>query len=182
MKRWLKTFVVLIAIVLLPTLWLLMSHIMAKRALEQYKAQLRAAGEKLTVDEWLPPRVPPENNGAKLFLQAFAGEYFDGAIVTNRPPAMRRVAPGKAMIGWQQPYIVSDYGSPPVTNTWNDIEQDLKKYGPRLELMRQVTAFPELDCGLDYHIGSVNPLTNIVRMKGAASLLSAAAVFDLHRA
>jgi hypothetical protein len=182
MQRWLKTLLILVAIFLIPTVWLSISHYYAKRDLERYKSQLRASGEKLAIDDWLPPRVTPENNGAQSFLQASTNVYFDGAIETNRPPAMRRVAPGKAMIGWQQSYILSDYGSAPITNTWEDIEKDLEEYGPRMELLRQAAARPALDFGLDYHSSSLNPIANVARMKGAAALLSSATVFDLHRA
>src|SRR5215472_2296653 len=102
MKRLLKTFLVLVAIFLIPTLWVIVSHYYAKKDVERYKAQLHAAGEKLTVDELLPPSVPPEKNGAKLLIQAYPYLHPEGAIDTNPPPAMQRVAPGKAMIAWRQ--------------------------------------------------------------------------------
>src|SRR6185437_2058336 len=104
MKRRLKTLLALIAIFLLPTIWLLMSHFIAKRALEKYKAQLRAAGEKLTIAELQPSPIPPELNGAKLIERAYYMIFdapspytdHDGTIETNLPPAMRMIAPGKA--------------------------------------------------------------------------------------
>jgi hypothetical protein len=142
MKRWLKTVFVLVAIFLLPTLWLLFSHIAAKRAVERYKSQLRAAGEKLTVDDWLPPRVPTEQTGAKLFLEAYPFLHPEGAIDTNAAPAMKMVTPGKAMIGWQQPYILDEYQKPKVTNTWKDIEADLTRYSRSLELLQRAAELP----------------------------------------
>lgn len=177
MKRWLKTFLILIAIFLLPTLWLLLSHIRAKSALEKYKAQLRAAGEKLTVDELLPPRVPLEKNGAKLYLQAYPYVHFEGLIYSNPPPAMQMVAPGKAMVGWQQPCIVSQ--APVMTNSWNELDQLLKNCGTGLELLRQAAERPKLDFGLDYHLESLG--THLPKMKSAALLLSAATIYDLNR-
>lgn len=181
MKRRLKTFLILIAIFLIPMGWLLVSHIIAKHALERYKAQLRAAGEKLNVDELLPPRIPPEQNGAKLFAQTHPYFLLEGVLNSNPPPAMRTVPPNKAMIGWQQPFIVSENGRGLSTNTWQDVEQELKKVAPGLELLHQTAARPGFDFELDYHNSSMVGLTNLADLKRAVLLLSAAAVSDLHR-
>jgi hypothetical protein len=184
MKRRLKTLLVLVAIFLLPTLWLVVSHFLAKHALERYKAQLRAAGEKLTVDELLPPRIPPEQNGAKLFLQFIPYLHSEGVLSSNPPPAMRGVPPNKAIIGWQQPYIVSvsagGFGNSLITNTWNDIDLELKKAAPGLELLHQAAARPAFNLEVDYH-NSAAPLTNLGSLKAAIVLLSDAGVSDLHR-
>lgn len=180
MKRRLKTLLVVIAIFLIPTLWLVISHILAKHALERYKAQLRAAGEKLTVDELLPPKIPPEQNGAKLFVQAFPYLNYEGVLNTNPPPAMRTVPPDKAIIGWQQPFLVSDWDNKLITNTWKDLEEDLKKRAPGLELLHQAAARPGFDFGTDYHSSSLDS-TNLIKIKTSALLLSAAAVSDLNR-
>jgi hypothetical protein len=181
MKRWLKTLLILAVIFLLPTIWLIMSHHYAKTAVDRYKAQLRAAGEKLTVDELLPPSFPPEKNGTKLFLQAYPYLHFEGAIYTNDPPAMRMVANGKAMVGWQQPFIVSAYEDRIITNTWMDIENELKQFSPALDLLHQAAARSELDFGIDYHNDS-SGTTRFIKMKVAAMLLSAAIISDLNRA
>jgi hypothetical protein len=180
MKRWLKTFLVLVAVFLIPTLWLLISHIVAKHALERYKAQLRATGEKLTIDELLPPHIPPDQNGAKLFIQAFSYLQHEGILNSNPPPAMRTIPPEKAIIGWQQPWIVSQYGNSLITNTWNDIEEQLKKRALGLDLLYQAAARPGFDLGLDYRPNSISS-SNLIKLKDAAVLLSAAAVSDLNR-
>lgn len=180
MKRWLKTFLILVAIFLIPTLWLLISHILAKHALERYKAQLRAAGETLTIDELLPPRVPSEQNGAKLFLQGTPYIPNKGVLYSNGPVAMRTVPPNKAIIGWQQPDIVSEYNGSLVTNTWDDVEQDLKQQASDLDFLHQAARSSGLDFGVDYRqISLVLPF--LAKLKGAALLLSYATVFDLSR-
>lgn len=163
-----------------PTAWLLVSHALAKHALERYKAQLRASGEKLTVDELLPPRVPPEQNGAKLFIQAFPYLQNQGVLEDNPPTAMLTVAAGKAMIGWQQPCIVSKDGGE-ITNTWKDIELELKKCAPGLELLYQAAARPGFDLSMDYRNSYLPGTTNRAEIREASVLLSAAAVFDLNR-
>ncbi len=180
MKRRLKTLLVVVAIFLIPTLWLVVSHIIAKHALEHYKAQLRAAGEKLTIDELLPPQILPEQNGAKLFARAFPYLGSEGVIYSNPPPAMRTIPPDKAIVGWQQPYLVSYWDNGLITNTWKDLEDDLKKRAPGLEILHQVAARPGFDFGTDYHSSSLDS-TNLVKIKTSALLLSAAAVSDLNR-
>src|SRR5215469_3308218 len=180
MNRWLKILLILAAIFLLPTLWLLISHILARHALEHYKAQLRVAGEKLTVDELLPPPIPPEQNGAKLFVRANPYLHLEGVLSSNPPAAMRTVLPGKAMTRWQQPYVVSDYGNRLITNTWTDIELALKEAAPGLELLHQAAARPGFNFEVDYHNSSAS-LTNLANLKAAVVLLSAAAISDLNR-
>jgi hypothetical protein len=182
MKRWLKTLLLVVAIFLLPTLWVVISHVRAKHALERYKAQLRAAGEKLTVDESLPPRIPPEQNGAKLFLQAHPSLQLEGVLGSNPPPAMRKGPAGKALIGWQQSEIIFAYGDEPIiTNSWKEIEQALKKAAPSLELLHQAAARPGFNLEFDYHNSSSLGLSNLASLKGAVLLLTAAAVSDLNR-
>jgi hypothetical protein len=180
MKKSLKTILILVAIFLIPALWLLISHNLAKNAAERYKAQLRAAGEKLTLKELELPPIPPEQNGANLFFQIWPRSGFGGAAFANTPPNMRMVTHGKAMIGWQQPYLVCDWGNTMLTNTWDDIEQNLKLYGPVLTQLQQAAAYPEFDIMLANSNGSA-PLQPLAQMKGAALLLSAATVSDLHR-
>ncbi len=137
----------------------------------------------------LPPRVAPENNGADLFNKASAYFFYSELLGSNPPPAMRMVAPGKAMIGWRQPEIFSwntvytpaKGKSVFFTNNWKDIQAKLEKYQPGFDLLRQATARPAIDFGRDYHDDydlSVNPLMN---MKRAIQLLSPEVICDLNR-
>src|ERR1035437_8444924 len=84
-------------------LWICVPHYRDKWAVERYKRQLRATGEKLTIAELLPQPVPPEQNSAGIFRQAALLNTLESCIVSNQPPSMRMIAPGKAMIGWAQP-------------------------------------------------------------------------------
>ena len=94
-----------------------MVHAKGKRAVENYRAQLQADGEKLTVSEMLPRGVRPEQNSLATFQSAnrLLGEYrfFD----TNAPSPMRSVKPGKAMVGWAQADVRNEK-----TNTWEECQ------------------------------------------------------------
>ena|ERR1051325_3999399 len=75
-----------------------LAHVNAKSPLEEYKAKLRASGEKLAIEDWIPARVPTEQNGAELMRQVIRLRPTGGDFVYGHlPPAMRMVAPGKAM-------------------------------------------------------------------------------------
>jgi hypothetical protein len=189
MKRWLKTLLLLVTIFLLPTLWLLVSHIMAKNALDHYKAQLRAAGEKLTIDELLPPPGPPSQNSATLVLQAYdlnqnelAGySNHIGPLESNPPTAMRMISPGKAMIAWRQPEIVSYESREWDTNSWADVAKEIKLCSPAIALLQEASRSSRIDFQTDYH-----DLLNWDWDRGmisrlSAYLLSDAIAVDLHQ-
>src|SRR5215831_11170278 len=88
-----------------------------RSAVLRYKQQLANDGEKLLIDDLLPPAVAPEQNGVSLFRRAYSSLTISMAgstlLDTNPPPAMRMVAPGKAMIGWKRNNL-HELG----TNTW----------------------------------------------------------------
>jgi hypothetical protein len=154
-------------------------HLQSTNALEDYRKQLRAAGEKLDVNELIPPRVPPEQNGAELLRQAAKlANLSETFFSSNPPPAMRIVAPGKAMIGWKQADIRDSEG----TNSWEEADALCKQFGVALDLLRQATMQPSLDFGLDYRHGfSQMQFPQLVEMRRSAQLLSAASMCDLHR-
>jgi hypothetical protein len=184
MKKWWVKFLVGVGLILLAiAVWLSTSGLHSKNAVEHYKDQLRAAGEKLNIDELVPPRADPEKNGVELFNEAcrYMNPSGAGVLSTNSPSAMRMVAPGKATISWQQSEIISVLGSTLMTNTWADIEQDLEHQKPALDLLQKVAEHPQLDFGLDYKKGPAMLLPHLVKVKQATLLLSPAAVDSLHK-
>lgn len=187
-SKWIKIFLVFTAILLVLITWLLSSHAHSKNAVDRYKDQLRAAGEKLTIEELLPPRVDPEQNGARLFFEACKYLIYGGTIDSNPPPAMRMVAPGKAMIAWRQPEIISWYvpGAPTnrlsvcITNSWQELREELEHDKQALELLRQASERPQFDFELDYHSFGHFNLNYLAKIKQGALVLSPAAISDLN--
>jgi hypothetical protein len=182
MKKWqVKLLLGLGIILLMLTAWFLSSSIRSKNAVERYKAQLRAAGEKLSVDDLIPPHPNPEKNGVLFFDDAC--RYMNssaGVLQSNAPPVMRMIAPGKAMVGWQQNEIVSVYDSNPVTNTWDDIEKALSDQGPAFSLLQQAAGRPELNFDWNYRAYPNLSFAHLMKLKGAALILSPAVSYNLH--
>jgi hypothetical protein len=130
----------------------------------------------------IPPPVPPEQNGADTFRQAAALISTDTSwLRTNQPAGMKMVAPGKAMICWQQPEV-HGYDA---TNSWEDVAAAVAQNKQALELMRQITEHPALDFQIHYERGMGGDFDwtnlNLIQLKRSAQYLAAAAVLDLHR-
>jgi len=180
-KWWVKLLLLLAAIVLGLAIVLVTSSVHSKSAVERYKDKLRAAGEKLDLNDVIPPRPDASKNGAEFFVQAYGAmsSAANGMIGNNPPPAMKMVAPGKAMIGWQQTEIISDYSGTPTTNTWADLDQQLGLASTAINFLRQSSERPQLDFELDFNQGANLALPHLVKMKQSAQLLSAATVADM---
>ena len=140
---------------------------------EVYKKYLRARGEKLELSEVVPPPVAPEDNSVDAVEEAF-GRFGSGEV--RIPYAMRMVAPGKALIAWQQP----DVRGGDFTNSWDEFTAGMEADRPAIELLHHVLERPKLDFQLDYHQGAAMLLPHLAPMKRAAQRLAAAAVLDLH--
>ena len=148
--RW-KILLLVAALLLLLTGSLLLTLSMQPaNQLEAYKKLLRDRGEKLTLSEVLPPPVPDESNCVEAVQAAFA---LLGSGPGHVPYAMLGVAPGRAMVGWQQPvahnYVLTsrfvDW-----TNSWDEVAVEFAQDDPALEQLRTVFEKPQLDFHLDY--------------------------------
>jgi hypothetical protein len=153
-------------------------HFYWNRSAADYRKRLQARGEKLLIAEVIPPAVPAEQNSAVPFEQALALLSTNPAVLHTRPPATRQmVAPGRAMVGWRQPYVRSDTGS----NSWEQTESVLSRSLEALELLRQMVHRPVLDFQSDDRPGTAPPLSHLEALKATAQFLSIAVVCDLHR-
>jgi hypothetical protein len=144
-------------------------------AVARYKRQLLLAGEKLKIEELLPPFVFPESNGAPVFAQVMTKfGYGTNLLDKNTPMGMRIVAPGKAMIGWAQPDVRSE-----ATNTWEEVEAALAQYRQALDLVKEAAQRPVFDFRLNYHQGPTLLLPHLSPLKRAVQMLAVAALCDL---
>jgi len=149
-----------------------------KHKLERYQAELAARGEKLTIAELMADHKAPEHNSANVFLSSTAYLRRDGILSTNLPPTMRLIAPGKAMIGWQQPSLL-DF-SENATNTWDELAAELAECLDGITSLHEIIEHPDLDFGLDYSQGFNLLLPHLAPLKRAVQILSAAAMLELH--
>lgn len=187
MKTRTKAGITLIALVLLGIAGWSIYGWWLKHKLERYKSELVTKGEKLTVAEFIADHRVPEFNSAEVFNRSTAFCQKDGILSSNPPVAMRMVAPGRAMVGWRQPHLIDKtdkellpYSDLPITNTWDELAEELAAARGRIELLHQITAHPDLDFHLNYNAGYQLLLPHLSPFKGSAQLLSAAALLDLH--
>jgi hypothetical protein len=151
-------------------------HAKGKSAVDNYRAQLVAHGEKLTVSEMLPRGVRPEQNSLVTFQTAnrLLGKYrfFD----TNAPSPMRLVKPGKALVSWAQPDVRNER-----TNTWDECQAAAAEEQELTELLETMIERPVLDFHLDYGQGFNLLLPHLAPLKRCAQHLSITAICDLQR-
>ena len=160
--------------------WFMTMHVQPERALDAYKESLIAKGEKLEISEVLPPSVPPESNGVDLVSSALSSLDLSGSYDwTNLPPMMQMVAPGKALIGWQQP----DVRGFDFTNSWDNVTAAAEASRSAREMLMQAAAYPAIDFQLDYDKwpdSSEMLMKYLPPLKRSAQSLAAAAMCDLH--
>jgi len=147
-----------------------------KKEVEAYKKSLIAQGEKLEISELIPPPVPVEQNGADLVNQALGMLTQEDNEDTNFVPAATLVAPGKAMICFEQPDIRGVY----FTNSWSNETAIVDDDRPMIELLTQASDYPALDFRLDYR-QAFSVGAYILPLMYCVHRLSAAAVCDLHQ-
>ncbi|HWI57647.1 MAG TPA: hypothetical protein VNZ22_10505 [Bacillota bacterium] len=148
------------------------------RAVARFQEQLLATGERLKIEELLPPWTPPEQNGALLFRQTMGswGPGVANLLEKNPPVAMQLVAPGKAMVGWAQPDVRSA-----TTNTWSEVEAVLAPYQETLALVRAAAERPIFDFQLDYRQGFGLVLPHLAPLKRTEQRLATATLCELHQ-
>jgi hypothetical protein len=168
--------VVLGATILIPVI----HHYQLRAATEAYIAKLKANGEPMELAQVIPPPVPPEQNSAGVFRSAASLIDTDQSLsYTNYAYGMEMVAPGKAMIRWQQPDN-RDYDG---TNSWEDVASAVAQNSKSFELLHQIIEKPNFDFQIKYEQGidGLN-FTNLylAESRGAALRLATATLCDLH--
>lgn len=152
-----------------------------KWELEAYKRQLIAAGEKLTIAEMTPLPLPAEVNGTRDLRKAMGLMNRGPSLLDTNPPAiLRMVAPGKAMVGWQQP-MLRDSLRITTTNSWAEAEQAIADCSEDLDALQFLTERSSFDFALEYSQNYSLLLPHLAPTKQAALRLAHAAMCDLHR-
>jgi hypothetical protein len=156
-------------------------HYQLRAATEAYVAELKAEGEPTELAQVIPPPLPPEQNSAETFRELVALMKADKSLLaTNLVYGMRMVAPGKAMIQWQQP----DMRDNDETNSWDDFTAAVAQNAKVFALFRQIIEKPNLDFQINYDqgIASLN-FTNmyLAESKRSAQRLETAALCALHQ-
>jgi hypothetical protein len=174
--------IVLGAAILIPVI----RHYQLRFAVANYIAELKARGEPMDLAQVIPPPVPPEQNSADTFRASVELFEADKSMLgTNHVYGMKMVAPGKAMVRWQQPDIHdADYPNPDGTNSWEDMTSAVAQNQKSFALLQQINEKPNFDFQIKYEQGVADlNFTNfyLAQTKRAAQKLSSAALCDLHR-
>ena len=163
--------------ILLPVI----RHYQLRAATEAYLAELKARGEPVELAQVIPPPVPPEQNGADTFREAVAQMDPDNSLLaTNYAYGMRMVAPGRAMVQWQQPDIRDNDG----TNSWENVTAAMVQSAKALILLQQIIDKPTFDFQIKYDQGIAGlGITNLylAESKRSAQRLESAALCALHQ-
>ncbi len=171
--RWKILTAVAIILSVFTGIWLVTMHVQPQNEVGAYKKILRDQGEKLEVNEILPPPVPPESNSVIMVQEAFR---MLGSSIGSIPYGMTIVAPGKAMVAHMQPEVCGfDF-----TNSWENFTAEVAGNRSAIELLHQVLERPKLDFQLEYKKGFSLLLPHLSPLKRAEQKLQAAVVCDLH--
>jgi hypothetical protein len=163
-----------LAAVILAVGWPLAAHYRAKRKIQDYRRQLQARGERLTVAE-LIPHLPPEAANSAPALIAAASPLGYG-VLTNFPPAMKYIAPGRALVAWKHDILPTADS----TNIWPALAAEVARSEDLLSTVRSALEKPSLAFDLDYRAGIHLALSHLPQVKQVAQWLGAAAILDLH--
>lgn len=151
-------------------------HYQLRFAVASYIAGLKARGEPMEISEALPAPVPPGSNGVETARAAFSlltpGSFAD----SNLPPMMQMVAPGKAMIAWQQP----DVRGPEFTNSWSNVMAAAAANQAARALLIKAAAYPAIDFQLDYTKAYDLRFPHYRGLRLSMQGLAAAAMCDLY--
>ncbi len=156
-------------------------HLWLSQSTEAYIAQLKAQGEPMELVQVLPPRVPLNQNSAGTLRRAVALFDADNSwLQTNYVYGMQMMAPGRAMVRWQQPEIRDVYG----TNSWDDVAAAISQNEKSFALLQQIIARPDFDFHIQYELGVTGlDFTNLdlAGSKRMAQRLETAVLCDLHQ-
>lgn len=132
MKRFRWIFA-LAAVVLVVAISFVIMRNNRRSAVEKYKAELRAKGEKISFTELGFPRQPEDPEGLQRLTNAVKRMINNNNFNPGEITAMQFVAPGKAQVNWRSPKLT--LGSSQTTNwiSWEALQAHM--FGASNELM-----------------------------------------------
>src|SRR5262245_43181785 len=145
-------------------------------ALQRYKAELVAKGEKLTYAELVGPRSTNASGSLAALTNAVAqlgsSRFHPGSFDFRR-----YVAPGQACALWMQDTAENRSGWDVGAN-WEDFAADIAALGTPLDQIREALKEPPADSGPRTSILS-GPVSNFIAIRTAAQWLAGVAVCEV---
>lgn len=185
MKCLKKILITTVAILGATILISVIHHYQLKAVVNRYITELKAKGEPMELAQVIPPPVLSEQNSTdilreadSLFNDSFTADK--SLLETNYVSGMRMVAPGKAMIRWQQPDIRDIDG----TNSWENLTTAVAQNAKAFALLQQIIKRPNFGFQIEYGRGVADlNFTNfyLLQSKRGSQRLEAAVICDLHQ-
>jgi len=180
MHKPLRIFVILGVVALALGLMALLAHTSSSRkALQNYKAELRAKGEKLSYTELQP--FAQVNISDSLIAFTNAMERISYCRLTPGNLEFRKfIGPGQALALWKQdtPFGIGS-GKGGFAADWEEFTAEIEKYRAPLEEVRDALKDPRLVCSTRTGVWE-RPLPNFITIRKCAQWLAGATVSDLH--
>jgi hypothetical protein len=179
-RRWRKRAAIAVGIfVFFAVLFAIIEHWRGNWMLTRRIAQLKMAGEELSVATFLPKPVEPGQN-AFAILATLTNRT--DSILTNAslgPPSMRFVESGKARVTSK---LTEWDSSEEATNGWNRLTAQLSDARELLSDLHTAASRVGFDSGFDYTKGFLHfQMGPLHTAKQAARVLSVATINELHR-
>ena len=145
--------------------------------LNAYREKLIASGEKLTIEELAPKRIPNATNTVLFLRLASTIRPF----WQFHPTPMLSIKPGVARVAWREPQLM-ETGDPgkPVTNLWRALRDALRTNEQTLGELRRLVDKGGIDFIEDYSLANLNDYTHLIKTREAITDLAARAILELH--
>ncbi len=177
---------ILLALIVLPVVFLLFERFRGQIALASYKKELLAKGEKLSPQDFVMTFAEADN-GAPTAIAAIERLKRGTVLPHSYPPRMKLVPSGRAVVCFRESewvetgtYRNEEWVSEKVTNRWDQIAADLKANATILEEIRTSMAKPVLNNRLDLSEGAKMKFLHLSSAKSLTHWLSAGAQLALH--
>lgn len=165
-RIWLSVCVVLLVA---PFLFLVSERVRGQKSLANYLRQLANQGEKLAIDDLIPPESEGPN-GASDLMNAFERLVPGTVLLEHTPPLTRIVPSGRAIVGFAQP----DWSEGEQKFDWQQLSADLQTNAAALGEVRRALAAPSFRNEIDFRTGFDVPLPHLSAPRQIAQWLSAA--------
>ncbi len=150
-----------------------------RRALNDYKAKLKAQGEKLTWEEWGYPRVVESNDCLPRLVQA-VGTLGNQGFSPGKIKLMDLSSATNIQPGWaKDELLLTDKTM--ANLSWDEFRVEMESARAALVKIRQALSNPPKYVVNDPTNLSVRPQFHFVEQRNAAQWLSADTIFALHQ-
>ena len=181
MRKALRLVLVLGALALAIAAVAVLAHRSSSRnALQEYRAELRAKGEKLTFQELGPSFSTNGTESTRNFLNAAANLSLSGSS-PGIVGVMEYIGPGTARVAWAEANARLSSVKDDTTTTWAGLAEQVDAAEDVLLRIRESLGKPDVDMGWDQKDVLSRPRDDFITKRNAAKWLAGAVVTEIHR-